>query len=111
MLRNRLVIKYLLKENLFSFVLIFSFSCLLFISFDLIELIRRSSTKSIDISILIKMAFLHSHTKFGITFDQAYFRLHESEYRWKNEPEADQAGVAEKYSVIRGSFFVYKDQS
>ena len=57
------------------------------------------------------MAFLHSHEKFGITFDQAYFRLHESEYRWKNEPEADQAGVAEKYSVIRGSFFVYKDQS
>ena len=49
MLRNRLVIKYLLKENLFSFVLIFSFSCLLFISIDLIELIRRSSTKSIDI--------------------------------------------------------------
>jgi hypothetical protein len=57
------------------------------------------------------MAFLHSHTKFGITFDQAYFRLHESEYRWKNEPEANQAGVAEKYTTVRGSFFVYKDQS
>mgnify|MGYP003125491538 FL=1 len=57
------------------------------------------------------MAFLHSHTKFGITFDQAYFRLHESEYTWKNEPEADQAGVAEKYTTVRGSFFVYKDQS
>ena len=54
------------------------------------------------------MAFLHSHEKFGITFDQAYFRLHESEYRWKNEPEADQAGVAEKYTTVRGSFFVYK---
>ena len=50
MVRNKLVLRYLLRENLFSFILVFSFSCLLFISIDLIELIRRSSTKEIEIS-------------------------------------------------------------
>ena len=49
MVANKLVLRYLLKENLLSFLLVFSFSCLLFISIDLIELIRRSSTKEIEI--------------------------------------------------------------
>ena len=66
MLKNKLVTKYLIKENLFSFLLVFSFSCLLFVSIDLIELIRRSSTKEIDLSILVKMAFLHIPTLFPI---------------------------------------------
>ena len=63
---NKIVIKYLVKENLYSFILVFSFSCLLFISIDLIELIRRSSTKEIEFSILLKMAFLHIPTLFPI---------------------------------------------
>ena len=66
MVTNKLVLRYLLKENLFSFLLVFSFSCILFISIDLIELIRRSSTKEIQISILIKMAFLHIPSLFPI---------------------------------------------
>ena len=66
MFKNKLVTKYLIKENLFSFLLVFSFSCLLFVSIDLIELIRRSSTKEIDLSILVKMAFLHIPTLFPI---------------------------------------------
>ena len=66
MVANKLVLKYLLKENLFSFLLVFSFSCLLFISIDLIELIRRSSTKEIEIGILVKMAFLHIPSLFPI---------------------------------------------
>ena len=66
MVTNKLVLKYLLKENLFSFLLVFSFSCLLFISIDLIELIRRSSTKEIEISVLVKMAFLHIPSLFPI---------------------------------------------
>ena len=65
-MRNKIVIKYLVKENLYSFILVFSFSCLLFISIDLIELIRRSSTKEIEFSILLKMAFLHIPTLFPI---------------------------------------------
>ena len=66
MFQNKLVTKYLIKENLFSFLLVFSFSCLLFVSIDLIELIRRSSTKEIDLSILVKMALLHIPTLFPI---------------------------------------------
>ena len=66
MVTNKLVLRYLLKENLFSFLLVFSFSCLLFISIDLIELIRRSSTKEIELSILVKMAFLHIPSLFPI---------------------------------------------
>tara|TARA_B100000287_G_scaffold434370_1_gene498619 strand:+ start:1012 stop:2106 length:1095 start_codon:yes stop_codon:yes gene_type:complete len=66
MLKNKIVIKYLLKENLFSFLLVFFFSCLLFISIDLIELIRRSSSKQVELIILAKMAFLHIPSLFPI---------------------------------------------
>ena len=66
MLKNKLVIRYLLKENLFSFLLVFIFSCLLFVSIDLIELIRRSSSKEIEFTILAKMAFLHIPSLFPI---------------------------------------------
>ena len=66
MVANKLILRYLLKENLLSFLLVFLFSCLLFISIDLIELIRRSSTKEIEITILVKMAFLHIPSLFPI---------------------------------------------
>ncbi len=66
MLNNRLILKYLLKENLISFLIILSFSCLLFISIDLIELIRRSSSKSIEFNVLIKMAIFHIPSLFPI---------------------------------------------
>ena len=60
---NKIVIKYLVKEN---YIHLSGHSCLLFISIDLIELIRRSSTKEIEFSILLKMAFLHIPTLFPI---------------------------------------------
>ena len=49
MLKNKLVIRYLLKENLFSFLLVFIFSCLLFVSIDLIELIREVPAKKLNL--------------------------------------------------------------
>ena len=66
MIANKLVLKYLLKENLFSFLLVFHSLVFFFISIDLIELIRRSSTKEIEIGILVKMAFLHIPSLFPI---------------------------------------------
>ena len=60
--KSTLVLRYLIKENLFSFLIIFLFACLFFISIDLIELIRRSSSKNIDITVLLKMAILHIPT-------------------------------------------------
>ena len=59
MIKNSIILRYLIKENIYSFLIIFSFSCLLFISIDLIELIRRSSSKEIDFLILLKMAIFH----------------------------------------------------
>ncbi len=66
MLKSKIIIKYLIKENLVSFLIILSFSCLLFISIDLIELIRRSSSKNIEFGILLKMAILHIPSLFPI---------------------------------------------
>ena len=66
MINNSIILRYLIKENIFSFLIIFSFSCLLFISIDLIELIRRSSSKEIDFFILLKMAIFHIPTLFPL---------------------------------------------
>jgi len=66
MLKNKIVLRYLLKENLTSFLIILSFACFLFISIDLIELIRRSSNKSIEFHVLIKMAIFHIPSLFPI---------------------------------------------
>ena len=66
MIKNPIILRYLIKENIYSFLIIFSFSCLLFISIDLIELIRRSSSKEIDFLILLKMAILHIPTLFPL---------------------------------------------
>ncbi len=66
MIKNSIILRYLIKENIFSFLIIFSFSCLLFISIDLIELIRRSSSKEIEFTILLKMALFHIPTLFPL---------------------------------------------
>ena len=66
MIKNSIITKYLIKENIFSFLIVFSFSCLLFISIDLIELIRRSSSKEVDFIILVKMAIFHIPTLFPL---------------------------------------------
>ena len=66
MIKNTIILRYLVKENIFSFLIIFSFSCLLFISIDLIELIRRSSSKEIEFLILFKMAIFHIPTLFPL---------------------------------------------
>ena len=66
MINHPIILRYLVKENIFSFSIIFSFSCLLFISIDLIELIRRSSSKEIEFLILVKMAIFHIPTLFPL---------------------------------------------
>ena len=66
MINYPIILRYLIKENIFSFSIIFSFSCLLFISIDLIELIRRSSSKEIEFLILVKMAIFHIPTLFPL---------------------------------------------
>ena len=103
MVTNKLVLRYLLKENLFSFLLVFSFSCILFISIDLIELIRRSSTKEIQISILIKMAFLHIPSLFPIILPtvfllssmHTYMKLNKNNEleRLKEQEEFEKLGI------------------
>ena len=103
MVTNKLVLRYLLKENLFSFLLVFSFSCVLFISIDLIELIRRSSTKEIQISILIKMAFLHIPSLFPIILPtvfllssmHTYMKLNKNNEleRLKEQEEFEKLGI------------------
>ena len=64
--KNTLVIRYIIKENLLSFIITFIFACIFFVSIDLIELIRRSSSKNIEFSVLLKMAILHIPTLFPI---------------------------------------------
>ena len=66
MFKNIIFFKYLLKENLFSFLIIFIFSCSLFFLIDLIELIRRGSSKNIEFGILFKLAILHLPSLFPI---------------------------------------------
>ena len=56
MQKNKIILRYLIKENFISFLIIFIFSCLLFISIDLIELIRRGSSKNIEFGILTTIA-------------------------------------------------------
>ena len=64
--KNTLILRYIIKENLFSFLIIFTFACIFFISIDLIELIRRSSSKNIEFSVLLQMALLHIPALFPI---------------------------------------------
>ena len=73
MIKNTIVLRYLVKENIFSFLILFIFSCMLFISIDLIELIRRSSSKEIDFLILLKMAIFHIPTLFPLILPTVFF--------------------------------------
>lgn len=59
MIKPTVILNYLLKENLISFFIIFIFCCFLFFTVDFIELLRRSSSKNIPISLIFKITFLH----------------------------------------------------
>lgn len=59
MIKPAIIFRYISKQNLLSLFLIFFFSCFLFFLIDLIELLRRGSSKNIPINILVKIAFLH----------------------------------------------------
>jgi len=97
MLKGKIILRYLVKENLLSFLIIFAFSCLLFISIDLIELIRRSSTKSIEFNILLKMAILHIPTLFPIILPTVFLLSSMNTYMKLNKNN--------ELSVLRASGF------
>jgi lipopolysaccharide export system permease protein len=97
MLRSRIILRYLLKENLISFLIILTFSCLLFISIDLIELIRRSSTKSIEFAVLMEMALLHIPSLFPIILPTVFLLSSMNTYMRLNKNN--------ELSVLRASGF------
>ena len=66
MIKSQLILKYLLRKNFNSILIILTFSCLLFFLVDLVELMRRGSSKGIPTSILVKIAFLHLPSLFSI---------------------------------------------
>lgn len=68
MFKPFLVLSYLTKQNFYS-ILVISFFCFsLFFLIDLIELLRRSSSKEIPFDIILKIAFLHLPSLFPIIF-------------------------------------------
>lgn len=66
MIKTQLILKYLLRNNFNSILLILFFSCSLFFLVDLVELMRRGSSKNISMEILIFIAFLHLPSLFTI---------------------------------------------
>ena len=97
MLKSRIILKYLLRENLISFAIILTFSCFLFISIDLIELIRRSSSKNIEFNILLKMAILHIPSLFPIILPTVFLLSSMNTYMKLNKYN--------ELSVLRASGF------
>ena len=97
MLKGKIILRYLVKENLLSFLIVFTFSCFLFVSIDLIELIRRSSTKSIEFNILLKMAILHIPTLFPIILPTVFLLSSMNTYMKLNKNN--------ELSVLRASGF------
>ncbi len=97
MLKSRIILKYLLRENLISFAIILTFSCFLFISIDLIELIRRSSSKNIEFNILLKMAILHIPSLFPIILPTVFLLSSMNTYMKLNKHN--------ELSVLRASGF------
>ena len=95
--KNTLVLKYIIKENLFSFLIIFTFACIFFISIDLIELIRRSSSKNIEFTVLLKMALLHIPTLFPIILPTVFLLSSMNTYMRLNKNN--------ELSVLRASGF------
>ena len=72
MFKPFLIINYLLKKNFYSIVLISFFSCFLFLTIDLIELLRRSSSKEIPFEIVVKIAFFHLPSLLPIIFPTVF---------------------------------------
>ena len=97
MLKSKIVLRYILKENFISFLIILTFSCLLFISIDLIELIRRSSSKNIEFGILIEMALLHIPSLFPIILPTVFLLSSMNTYMKLNKNN--------ELSVLRASGF------
>ena len=97
MLKNKIIFRYLLKENLTSFLIILSFSCLLFVSIDLIELIRRSSSKTIEFYTLFKMSILHIPSLFPIILPTVFLLSSMNTYMKLNKNN--------ELSVLRASGF------
>ena len=97
MLKNKIIIRYLIKENFLSFLIIFVFSCFLFISIDLIELIRRGSSKNIEFGILFKMSILHIPSLFPIILPTVFLLSSMNTYMKLNRNN--------ELSVLRASGF------
>ena len=97
MLKNKIILRYLIKENFLSFLIIFVFSCLLFISIDLIELIRRGSSKNIEFGILLKMSILHIPSLFPIILPTVFLLSSMNTYMKLNKNN--------ELSVLRASGF------
>ena len=95
--KNTLVLRYIIKENLFSFLIILTFACIFFISIDLIELIRRSSSKNIEFTVLLKMALLHIPTLFPIILPTVFLLSSMNTYMRLNKNN--------ELSVLRASGF------
>lgn len=72
MFKPFLIVNYLLKTNFYSIILITFFSCFLFLTIDLIELLRRSSSKEVPFEIVIKIALLHLPSLFPIIFPTVF---------------------------------------
>ena len=97
MQKNKIILRYLIKENFISFLIIFVFSCLLFISIDLIELIRRGSSKNIEFGILLKMSILHIPSLFPIILPTVFLLSSMNTYMKLNKNN--------ELSVLRASGF------
>ena len=95
--KNTLVLRYIIKENLLSFIITFTFACIFFVSIDLIELIRRSSSKNIEFSVLLKMAILHIPTLFPIILPTVFLLSSMNTYMKLNKNN--------ELSVLRASGF------
>ncbi|MDC3091690.1 LPS export ABC transporter permease LptG [Rickettsiales bacterium] len=66
MIKPFLILNYLIKQNLYAIFIISFFCCFLFLTIDLIELLRRSSTKEIPFDIILKISLLHLPSLFPI---------------------------------------------
>ncbi len=77
--------------------MVFCFSCILFISIDLIELIRRSSSKEIEFRVLLKMAIFHIPSLFPIILPTVFLLSSMNTYMKLNKNN--------ELSVLRASGF------
>jgi len=97
MIRSKKVFKYLLKENFYSFLIILFFVCALFFTIDLIELIRRGSSKDVGFSILLKLAIFHLPSLFPIILPTVFLFSSMNTYMKLNK--------SNELSVLRASGF------